>query len=395
MPGTSLDTVNALLKEVYEGQVRSQLPEDRVLMKRLQSSSAGVTHTAGGKYVDFPIRISRNHGIGYRAENEPLPAAKAVKYAEVHIMLKYGYKRARITGQAMRLAKTNVQAFASALDEAVEDMKTGVALDENRVAHGDGTGLMASFTATVTGTTHTVDNAYLLEEGMQVDVLVRTTGVAAAGGADVGIVSVDLDTNVVVFSASITGLATHGVYRQGSYGREPGGLGAMVSATSSLYGVDPATVGVWKSIVTAHNGPLSESLIISTIDKKRTRGGGDTTLLLSSLGVRRAYFNLLTQQRRFTDTKEFVGGFKGLAFNHGNEIPFVEDPHGPPGVLYGLNEKNIKIYMDEDWHFADDDGNRLKWVHDYDSWEMFMRKFWELGTSQRNSHFKITGITEG
>jgi hypothetical protein len=56
--------------------------------------------------------------------------------------------------------------------------------------------------------------------------------------------------------------------------------------------------------------------MIADIDQVRTNGGS-VTVWLSGLGVRRAYFNLLVQQRRYTGTKTFEGGFEGLTFTTG------------------------------------------------------------------------------
>jgi len=94
--------------------------------------------------------------------------------------------------------------------------------------------------------------------------------------------------------------------------------------------------------------------------------------IFTSLGVRRAYFDLLTQDRRYTDTKAYPGGFQGLPFNYGTEIPMIEDPDAPPNKMWFVDEGKIRYYRKKDWAFADADGDVLKWVRDYDEWEGFM-----------------------
>jgi len=391
----TMDTVDAILKEVYGPRIVDQLQHEQVAIKRLEKSSDGITETVGGKYVNFPLKVGRNHGQGYRNENELLPAAKRQKYAEIMTKLKYGYGRVRLTGQLMTLAEKNHQAFASGMDREMDGIKEDLSKDTNRIAWGDSTGLLGMITDTATSATHTVNNTALFEVGMQVDVLTASSG--ATVQLDTDVVAVDEDAGEVEFGDSFTGAATAGVYRQGSFEKEPNGLGSIIGTTNEIYGADPATIPIWKSIIDDNGGTpraLSESLMIETVDKVR-QNGGKTSVILTSLGVRRAYFNLLTQQRRFTDTKEFSGGFKGLPFNYDTEIPVVEDPEAPKNQMSFLEEKEIKIYQSKDWHWADDDGDTLKWVTGYDAFEAVMRKYWEIGCSRRNTQARVEDITEG
>jgi hypothetical protein len=133
--------------------------------------------------------------------------------------------------------------------------------------------------------------------------------------------------------------------------------------------------------------------MITACDTAR-RKGGKTSAIFTSLGVRRAYFNLLTQQRRYTETKSYPGGFQGLPFNYGTEIPIVEDPDAPPNRMWFLDESKIKIYRNKDWAFTTADGDILKWVRDYDLWEGMMKQYWEVGTSQRDAHVLYDDVLE-
>lgn len=396
MPAT-LTTVDAILKEVYGPRIENQLQNECVGPKRIERTSEGVTSKVGGKYVDFPIKVKRNSGIGYRAEGAQLPAAGQQGYAEVHVGLKYGYGRVRYTGQLMELAQTNVQAFTSAVEAENEGLKDDLVKDSARIFYGDGSGLMASLTTTATSATQSVDNSQYLSVGDKVDVLTRSNGSATGGLTNTEVVSVNYDTHEVVFGSSFTAATTQGVYRTGSYGNEPTGLAKIIAASGSLHTVDPSSVPLWAATVVANSGtprPLSEGLMIQTCDKIRVKGG-KTSVIFTSLGVRRSYFNLLTQQRRYTDTKSFDGGFTGLPFNYGTEIPVVEDVDHKPGSMDFVEEDKLKIYRSKEWHWMDDDGHVLKWVTDYDSWEGLMRQYSEMGTSQRNAHGSLTDLIEG
>lgn len=392
MPAT-MTTVDAILKEVYALRIEDQTQNETIALKRVERSSDGIIETVGGKYVNFPLRVGRNTGIGNRNESEQLPAAGNQKYAEVTVPLRYSYGRVRFTGQLMTLAEKNYQAFASAMDNEMEFLKDDLAKDGNRQVYGDSSGLMASITDTAISATHTVDNAQYLEIGMNTDVLIKSSGATVTLANEI----VDIVGNTVTWTTSFTGATTQGVYRQGNYGREISGFGSILSTTSTLHGLAPATQRKWAAVVVGNSGTnraLSEGLMIETVDKVRVNGG-TTTLILTSLGVRRAYFNLLTQQRRYTDTKEFAGGFTGLAFNSGREIPVVEDPDAPPNKMRFIEESKIKVFRNKAWHWADDDGSVLKWVNSFDAWEALMRQYWEVGTTQRNAHADLQDITEG
>lgn len=393
MPAT-MTTVDGILKEVYGPRLVNQLQNETLALKRIERTSDGVVETVGGKYVDFPIKVSRNSGIGYRNEMEALPTAGQQGYAEVHVPLRYGYGRARVSGQVMDLAETNYQAFASGLDNEMDGLKDDLAKDSNRVAYNDGSGLMASLTDTATSASHTVDNAQYLEIGQVVDVLVRSTGATVSLALTIN----DIVGLTVTFSASFTAALTHGVYRQGNYGREPSGLASIVDDTSTLHGLAPASQRKWAATIMANGGvnrALSEALMIQVCDGIRTKSGKRPTVVFENLGVRRAYFNLLTQQRRYTDTKEYAGGFQGLPFNYGKEIPVVEDVDARPNRMTFVTEDVIKIYRSKPWHWMDKDNSILKWVSGFDAWEGLMKQYWEIGTNQRNAHGELRDLIEG
>ena len=73
----------------------------------------------------------------------------------------------------------------------------------------------------------------------------------------------------------------------------------------------------------------------------------------------------------------------------------VEDPDAPTSVMKFLDEKAMKIYQSKEWHWAEDDGNVLKWVTGYDAWEGVLRKYWEIGCERRNTQAEIVDLIEG
>jgi len=405
MPAT-LATIESYLKEVYQGRIREQLNDEIVALKRITRSGSGVTNETGGKYVTFPIHTRRNSGIGSRYESEALPTPGQQGHAAARIGLKYAYGGVQLTGQAISLSDTDAKAFAKALDTEVEGLKNDLKKDMNRQVYGTGNGAVAVASGAETGQVIPVYDARLFQIGMVIDTQTGTT----VDNEDLVVTAVDLTAgaNTVTVSGTIGTSTADGdiLVRAGSGvgasgNRELTGLAAIISDSGTLYNIDPSTEPEWKATVDSNGGTnraLSESLMIQMTDDIRVKGGS-TSLILQSLGVRRAYFNLLSQLRQTVNTQEFTGGFSGLAFTTDRgEIPVVADPDAPLNKQWYINEDAVTYYRDEDWHFIDRDGSMWKQVRDsngdYDAYYARMVEYHELGTDRRNTHGVIEDITE-
>lgn len=400
----TLATIDSYLKEVYQGRIREQLNDEIVALKRITRSGSGVTNEVGGKYVTFPIHTRRNSGIGSRFESEALPTPGQQGHAAARVNLKYAYGGVQLTGQAISLSDTDAKAFAKALDNEVEGLKNDLKKDMNRQVYGTGNGAIGIASGANTGATVPVYDARLFQVGAVVDTQTGTT----VDNSGLVIASVDVAAGTVTFTTTPGTALADGdiIVRKGSGvaaagNRELTGLAAIVSDSGTLYNIDPSTEPEWKATVDDNGGTnraLSESLMINMVDSIRTKGGS-TTLILQSLGVRRAYFNLLSQLRQTVNTQQFTGGFTGLAFTTDQgEIPVVADPDAPLNKQWFINEDALTYYRDEDWHFIDRDGSMWKQVRDangdYDAYYARMVEYHELGTDRRNSHGVIEDITE-
>lgn len=408
---TTLATADNILKEVYEPRVRDQLQSEIVAISRLEKTSEGVESDAiGGKYVRFAVRVQRNQGIGYRNEMEALPTPRTQDYRSAQIRLAYGYGAIQLSGQAFELGQTNAQAFASILDQEVEGMKEGLRRESNRQVYGTSTGILAVASSGTT-TTFVTNNAQYLEVGMYVDVYdaTDTNSANVLNNANVLISDISGPTGgnyTITFATAVVAVAVGDfITRTGSRSKEPVGFeqitagltntNALGNGTGALYGI---THNVWSGNVDSTAGTISEGRMINLIDLIRTRGG-QTTVAFTSLGVRRAYANLLEQQRRYVNTTEFKGGFSGISFTTDyGDLPIVADGDCQPGRMYFLNEKEIKIYQNGDWSWMNRDGSMWQRLIDaageYDAYRARMFKYWQIGTHRRNSHGMMANVTE-
>lgn len=400
MPAT-LTTVNAILKEVYEPKIQDQLQHDAVALKRIEKSSDGVVSEVGGKYVTFPLHTRRNSGIGARNELEALPTAGQQGYASARVSLRYLYGLVRLSGQTMELADKNYQAFASALDQEMKGLKDDLLKDQNRQVYGDGSGAVATVATAGTVNNIVTQTAQWAQLGMQVDVIDGTTlGNAnpTVKASNRQVTAINMATNTVTIDGAAVAVAVGDiVVRTGSVNREWSGFGAIFK-TGTFQNVDPTIEPSWSPVIDANGGtnrPLSEGLMILMNDNIRANGG-KVTAMFSNLGVRRAYFNLLSQQRRYTNTTKFEGGFSGLAFTTDQgDIPFVVDIDAPKNRVYFINEDEITLYRESDWSFMDRDGSKFQRVIGYDAYEATMYQYSQMGTHRRNTHGLLADITEG
>ena len=411
----SLTSVTAILKEVYEGPISDQLVNDVIGLKRIERTSEGVTSELGGKYVVFPLRIGRNAGIGARNELEVLPSPGQQGYNAGRVSLKYLYGSCRISGQTFELADSNFQAFASAADLELSGLKSDLLKDQNRQFYGTGMGVLGTATATNAANTFPVlagTGAKYFEVGQAVDIVDGTTlAVAFPTGPTVKasnrvITAINAATGAITFSGAVVSTAVGDIMvRTGSVRREVTGLASVVNDTGALYNIDPATENYWKASVEANAGslrPLSEGLMIYTIDRARQQGG-HVSVGFCGLGVRRAYFELLVQTRRTTNTQDFDGGFKGLAFSTDQgDVPIVVDTDCTDNTLWFPDEKQIKFYREHEWKFMERDGSMWQRVvavggvaGNYDAYEATMFQYAEMGTHKRNAHAVLKDLTEG
>jgi hypothetical protein len=391
-------TVDALLKEIYYGQVNNQLEEETQTLKRIVKTSDGVVEDVGGKHVVMALRVKRNTGISYRAENAQLAAPGKQGYARAIEFLKYGYGRFQLTGPVMDTAESNPQSFMSVMDGEMEGLKDDILKDQNRILYGHvdnptkDTGILAKVTNVAT-LVFTVDQVRNFDIDMSVDVINGTTG-AVRGTTTV--TDIDTAAGTVTLAAAHSGATNDYLAREGNYGEEPYGFLSLIGATGTVHNIDSTAAGneYWRSTVDSSTNTLTEQAMLTLCDNIRLKGGKKPTAIFCSLGVRRAYFNIMLSLRRYMEPRQFDGGLVGLSFNHGKEIPLVDETDCPSGHAFFVNESDVKVFRNGDWKFEDKDGAILKWKDDYDVWQGLMKCYWNLGVTARNSHGVMTAITE-
>lgn len=387
--GASISTFDAILKNQYLGPIREQVNYDVILLSELDKNSDMVT----GKNFTIPLHYGGNEGIAALAENGTLPTAGNQQYKETIVPQRYVYGRINLTGPTIKAARNDAGAFVRAVDSEVKGLTKDLKRELNRMFWNDGTGALTACGTTTASTTVTVASTKFIRPGMLVDVLVSATGATSTGIVGTTVLTVPTATTFTIGTA-VTTDSTFSVYRSGSRNLEPMGLQGIGSTTSVLQGLDPATYTWWKANVLANGGTpraISENLIQQAQDNTEMNSDGSVKLVLTSMGVRRAYQALLTTQRQYMNTLDLKGGRKALDFNG---MPLVADKDAPTGKLFMLDTDYLSIYQLSDFEWMDQDGAVLSRVSGKDAYEAILFRYLELGCSARNAQTILADITE-
>ena len=389
---TTLTTLDAILKNQYLGPIREQLNNSNVLYGRLEKNTDSVV----GKNFTIPLHYGRNEGIGARGEGAALPGAGNQAYKDCIVPMRYQYGRIQLTGPTIKAARSNEGAFIRAVDSEMRGLEKDMKASMNRQVFGDGTGLLATVAASGSGTsTVVVDSTAKLRVGMPIDIIVKTTGAATAGVAGTSVASItDATTFTIADTLAGSPAATYGVYIAGSRNNEMMGLSGIVSATSTLQGLDVATYPWWKAKVLANSGTnraISDTILQTALDTLEANSSGKATALYTSYGVRRAYQALLTATKQLVNTQELKGGYKALTYN---DLPIIADKDAPANKIFVVDEDELQIFRLGDLDWMQDDGAILSRVSGYDAYEAVLYVYQELGCMMRNAHVLIGDITE-
>lgn len=350
---TSFD---ALLKEVYgDDLIVDLLTNETYLLDRIERKNANEVGTWNGQGREFVFaaHVGRNRPRGFAiGDGGTLATAGRQSYINCTETAKRFNAAIEVTDFASKATASgkSAAAFANALtvemDGAMRDMRQRV----NRMAYGDGTGLLTACTATEDSTRIAIADISNIHVDDYVDVLTMADGTARAravlvtdvvstGRADDSTQTagtVTLDTRVSVTSAE-------GFYLTGSYGQETEGLKSITGTSRRLHGVDSTTQTLWDgNVEQAGWVTLSEDLLMQQAQRIKIRIGADITQYVTTYGVQRRLASQFQNQRRWTNGSGLTleGGYQSLMVSAGGkQVPVVADRDCPNGTVFSLNMK--------------------------------------------------------
>lgn len=347
-------TIANILKELYDDEITENQVNSHVFFTRWENKVADIVIKGKSFHINCPLRISRNQGIGARAEDTALPAPKRVGYDNTQPTLASIYGSVRLTGHALDVSEgSNAAAFAYALDEEVNGMVLGMNLELARYMMGDGSGALAQVNGTVSSsTTFVVDNpdTRWLEIGMTIDAWTTKTGGSQEINS-VEITDINRSTNTVTVDSAVSVTDNSWVFREDNHAiTQPPGLLAHVddgNGTAAHQGITrtDAGKGFWKANLLSNGGsPMSEVFLQSLCDEAEQNGtDAKLTLGMTDHTTRRYIFKMLSAQKRFVNVQSLPGGFSALTYEGGqNAIPIVADRLSWPLYIYFLDERMFR-----------------------------------------------------
>jgi hypothetical protein len=432
-----LTNLTDILKYVYGEGLTNQFNDEKTtynLFPKTDRKPAGLGFVGG-------IRYARAQSTGARAESAKLPPALTGQKDQFTINARYIYDQIELSGPAIETAKGNVAAFVDSLSDEMDDHYQSVIVQLNRMAWGDGFGLLGTSSAAATPSTSatwtvTFDNdtgVRYFQPGMLVDVFnaAGTSAITTCCGQRVS--SITPSTKTVTFAASgQTYLASHPNSTIAAYTNDATQLAAGVifvamgsrlpthaasdtpyemmglngifddgTLLSSFEGITVASYPMWAGSIIANSGvnrPVTLDLMLQACDLAQTLSGKRPTRILMGLGQRRQYANLLMPDVRFMPG-QLKGGYEVLTFSAGDgNIEILVDPVAQANSMWFHKEGDIMKYELLPLGFGTvgtrPGGSPLNWVQGYDLWSTFLRIYTNLGVEQRNDLVKLTDLTE-
>lgn len=406
------------MKTKLIGPIRDNLPKGKVLLfgdadanpgqfKGILSSAENIDFV--GNEFRIPLKSKRNNAVGFRSENETLPAPGSSAYTYLQEPMRFSYAVFNITGQLLKAAESNEGAFRSAFKAEVEDTTLALKLDVNRAAHGDGSGKLTTVrTEAAENATEVAVGSTINFRGGEIIDFVTTTGTVVSPAHEVTgvnrserkitispkLVAAVATTRFPVRASSDSTIAVP----NNSFNKEIQGLESIVSSTGTLHGLSPTTYSWWKSYVDTTGGAVGDDILHKAKDEVGFEQGlsndnGLDFALVTTRGIIRRYAATLTSLKRFTNAEsvKLHGGYTALMFD---ENPFFADDQCPLGTVYGLALNRLFWSQMSDWDWMEEDGKVLKWESRKDRYIAVLYKYCQLGTTHRGAHFKLTELTD-
>ncbi len=412
--------VIAVLKEVYGDFPYEQLNHEARLLAMYEKSD---TFTWEGDVAVENLHSSRNHSTKAAAEGGRLPTPQGQGYLEMRVPMRYVYGGISLTAQLMKSSGSNRGAFLNVLEGEVNGLVRDMLVECNRMAWGDGRGVLALMDLAGADTTTAIVDAPMGVAGdingarfIKVDTVlsfhdaapsnnvpnaIRTVTAVSADG-----LTLTLDAAISAAEAPNNGVVTKGVTRtavsEGSWLLEPMGvLGLVDDATfvTTIHNINRSTTGgIYQARVISGVGSLDEFVFHRLVDQCDEAAGVEPDTWWAHHSVHRQYIEAGIADRRYTGeaTNRPDLGIRGGGRKH--ELQFNGDTikkerHCPYGTLYGIDTDATKRYEQVTGEWIDEDGAILNRAGDVDSFEAQYRRWVNYGMKRANSSCVARGIS--
>jgi len=384
----------AELKNYYQGPIRDQFNEDIPIYRGSEKVKQGWS----GYQVVRPLRVRRNQGVGATSDGGTLPSIGRQTTVQALISAKFNYLRFGVTGPMIKASQSDVGSFVRSAEYELTMGYKDLSSDVNRQLSWDGTGTLATVSASVVGSTslsitgrESVEAALkFIDVGSVVDIVNSTgttykaqgvTVTATSGSATALSATLTLDSAVTCSSTDI-------LIRSGSLSQEIQGLLLPLDGnTTTIFNVDRSLYQSFQgNVIDVASGQLTLDKLQQGYNEGLRRGGSKYSAIYSDFDSLRMYQKLLTADKRYVNTTQGDGGFakKDQFYLDFNGVAWVPDKDCPQRVFF-LPMEAIKSYVLAEMEFADETGSMYIAQTSADQLEVRVRLFMNLFNEQPNA----------
>jgi hypothetical protein len=391
--GATLSTIGDVLKVDYLPNIEDLVNNgaNYFIMKLMQGTEE---MPGGGKNFSIPHHFGRNSGVGAGTETGTLPTAGNQAYKASTGNVAFVHGRLQVSNAAIQASKKDAASYVKEMSAEVKGLTTDIQNYRKRAFMGDGTGKLATLAVNTAVNTLAVDNVRNLFVNQIIDIMLVNGTVDQAGRT---ITAIDYDAKTItVDGAAVTSVATSFIVNKGTYNLDPAGLGSIISKTSTLQGLAPATYPWWVSTImnnTAAPGTaiaITEARIRAMIDRIDIVSGKKVDWLATTHGVRASYEALLTSLKRYTNPMKLEGGYDALEFDG---MPMIVDRYKDTNTIWGGNFDNIDIYQTAKLQFMEEDGSMFNRVANTPMYEATAFMYETLICDDRRAYGELQDIT--
>ena len=426
--GEDLTSLNGILKDVYQNVVTEQIAMFSPIAEKFEEVTE---FEFDGRLAREAAIMSLNEGVGAVGEAGTLPTAGNFDPQQFTIGMKYVYGSFQMTKQMMESAQTSKGSFKNAMNYSMDSLIRNIKRERARMMWGNGSGVIGVLNGSVDTTTiigidspgnvaGSTGGTRFVRKGMYTALVVSTAGTTqgdfskALGGAVTAVSATGTSYTVTTAVTATAGLDNYWIVKSSvaapttigetSYGKEPMGLLGLVddgTYLTTLSGLSRDTYPQLKSRVQSSVGALSLDAIQLNFDIADQLGDAEIDTLACHHSVRRAYLALLEADRRYSagDLKKPDGGTvaakkrSSRSYVTFGDVNIVEDKYAPYGMLFGLDSRYFKKYVQIKGEWANESGAILRQVTGQDVWTAFYRLWENYHCSRPNTCFRMDGIT--
>lgn len=242
-----------------------------------------------GDLIDFRVHVGRNVGMGWTEDGGAFSVPDKQDYVTARVGRRFFQTKLQISTGALAAARTDKNAFRSALDSEVKGATKDVIKFFNKFFFLDGTGtvaLLQGTPATLTANIQ-VDNAGLLYRKAVLEV--RDTSSSDASLGDIKVLSVEpnidstgwaqfaLDTGYLAGAISASAVAGDKLVWKDGYNRAISGLDALIDDSATTFqNVDVSLYPEYAAYVNSNGGtmrPMTPLLLRQTLTALKQKQG--------------------------------------------------------------------------------------------------------------------------